>query len=372
VSQFESKLAGETGPATQSAAGSLMRRIRDLKKSFARQNWIGAILLFTILALMPALPFFKGWMASQASLVIIYIIAAAGLGILVGFTGLVSVGHGGFLAIGAYTSALLTVHFDIDLSVGLLAGAIAAGLVGCLLGLVFLRLSGAFMAIGTLGFAFCIGTIVNNVSLFEGGEGISLPPNHFFGIRIGDFGFYYVSLGVAALVTLSVFAITRSSTGRAFMALRDSERAAEASGVNRVYYRVLAFSISAAITGLAGVLNAHIVNFVSAEVYGDIWYSVDILVAVVVGGSATLLGPYLGGLFVVMVPYFFQELADLASILKGVALILVLLFAPAGVVELLSRPIRIWRQRQLLKIVESDPKQTRNKMARNLQTEASS
>jgi branched-chain amino acid transport system permease protein len=267
--------------------------------------------------------------------------------LLVGYTGLVTVGHGGFLAIGAYTSALLTKHAGIDLSLGLIASGIVAGLIGYGLGFIFLHLSGAFMAIGTLGFSFFVGAIVNNVPIFEGRTGINLPANHVFGIKIGDFGFYFVALAALALTTLLIYALVRSGVGRAFMALRDAEKAAESSGINRIFYRTLAFSISAAITGVAGALNGHITNYISSEVYADIWYSVDFLVACVVGGSATLMGPFIGGAFIVMVPFFLEKLADLAFILKGVVLIAVLLLAPAGVADMFARPIRAIRRRQL-------------------------
>jgi len=339
-------IAGRTAPA------SARESVKSLKARFARENWIMGILLFVCLAAAPILPGVKGWMATEASLVIIYIIAAQGVSILTGYTGLVSVGHGGFLAAGAYTSALFTEHYGIDMSVGLVLGAIFAGAIGQIMGLVFLRLSGAFMAIGTLGFAFFVGTIVNNVPLFEGRDGISLDHNHFFGFEIGDFGFYYVSLGVLALVTVFIYMLLNSGVGRAFKALRDSEKAAEASGVHRVRYRILAFTVSAAITGLAGVLNAHIVNYISAEVYGDIWYSVDILVAAIIGGSAMLMGPFVGGLFVVMVPFYLETLADFSFVLKGVVLILVLIFAPSGVAELIGRPLRNYRQK-LLRAVQA-------------------
>lgn len=318
-----------------------------LKLRFERHNQIAVGLLFAFAALFPLVPGVEGWMASQASLIIIYIIAAQGVSLLVGYTGLVTVGHGGFLAIGAYTSALLTKHFGVDLFLGLIAGGLTAGLIGYGLGFIFLRLSGAFMAIGTLGFAFFIGAIVNNVPIFEGRTGINLPANYIFGIKIGDFGFYLVALAALASTTLLMYALVRSGVGRAFMALRDAEKAAESSGINRVFYRTLAFSISAAITGVAGALNGHITNYISSEVYADIWYSVDFLVACVVGGSATLMGPFIGGAFIVMVPFFFEKLADFSYILKGIVLIAVLLLAPAGVADLLARPIRALRRRQL-------------------------
>lgn len=330
-------------------------KIDRLKARFERQNWIGLIAVFLAAAAFPFVPGVEGWMAFQVSMVIFYIIAAQGVSILTGYTGLVTVGHGGFLAIGAYTSALLTQHFAVDLVVGLIAGGLMAAFIGFVLGLIFLRLSGAFMAIGTLGFAFFVGTVINNVPLFEGREGISLPPNRVFGMEIEDIGFYYVSIVVLALSTLFIFFLIRSGVGRAFMALRDSEKAAESAGVNRVFYRTLAFSISAFITGVAGVLNAHIVNYVSAEVYADIWYSVDMLVAAIVGGSAMLMGPIIGGIFVVMVPFFFEELADFAYVLKGVVLIGVLILAPAGVAGVLARPFRAMRRRQLEKAAAQGP-----------------
>ncbi len=340
--------------ATTTAQGAFQvwnrKAVEVLKAKFQLQNWLAMIALFAVGIAFPLLPGVEGWQAYTVALVIIYIIAAQGISILVGYTGLVSVGHGGFLAIGAYTSALLTKYLGTDLITGLIAGGLMSGLIGFLLGFIFLRLSGAFMAIGTLGFAFFVGTIVNNVPIFEGREGISLPKNKIMFWVIGDIGFYYVSLIVFALVTLFIYCLIRSGVGRAFMALRDSEKAAESSGVNRVFYRTLAFSISAFITGLAGVLNGHIVNYVSSEVYADIWYSVDILVAAVVGGAAVLMGPVVGGVFVVMLPFFLEELADFAFILKGVVLILVLIFAPKGIVEVLGRPFRKSRERQLLEV----------------------
>lgn len=344
------------GPAQERLVHSRRQRneLASGKARFHRQDWIGAIVLFVLAALFPLLPMVEGWMAYTVALVIIYIIATQGVAVLTGYTGLVTVGHGGFLAIGAYTSALLTKYQGTEIITGLLAGGLMSALVGCALGLIFLRLSGAFMAIGTLGFAFFVGTIVNNVNFFEGREGIKLPKNRILMWEIGDVGFYYVALAVLALTTLLVYCLVRSGVGRALMALRDAEKAAESCGINRVFYRTLAFSLSAFITGLAGVLNGHIVRYISSEVYADIWYSVDFLVAAIVGGSAFIMGPVLGGIFVALLPFFLEELRDLAFILKGVALILVLMFAPAGLAEILGRPFQAWRRRRIGRLVGPD------------------
>lgn len=341
-------MTNSRNPAATASARILDRgAVTRLKQRFAAHNAWGVVALFAILALLPFLPGFKPWMAGQISLVIVYIVAAQGVSILTGYTGLVTVGHGGFMAIGAYASALMIKHWQADILLAIIGGAAAAAVVGILLGLVFLRLAGPFLAIGTLGFAFFIGTIVTNVPIFEGREGISLPKNRLFGMELGDIGFYFLGLAVFAAVTLFIFSLARSSVGRALKALRDAEKAAQSCGVNRLFYRMVAFTVSATITGAAGALSGLSVRYVSAEVFADIWYSVDILVACVVGGSAMLMGPIVGGAFVALLPFFLEKLADFSFILKGVVLILVLMFAPAGVCEVLARPFRAWRRRQL-------------------------
>lgn len=293
---------------------------------------------FLILLVLPF--FIESFYASLLTMTFVYIIAAVGVNILTGFTGLVTVGHGGFFAIGAYATALMGKYFGTSILPGLFAGGAAAGVVGFLLGIIFLRLSGAFLAIGTLGFAYAVGSIINNWSIFEGREGITLPSNSVFGVKFGDVGLYYFCvITMIALITLAA-SIIRSSVGRAFTAVRDSERAAEASGINLRLYKTLSFTVSAAFTGMAGALFAHHTNYVSSETFGDSWLSVDFLVAVVVGGQASLAGSILGGAFVVLLPYYLSEYKDFAFILKGAILILVLLFAPAGLSDLLGRLYR--------------------------------
>ena len=139
---------------------------------------------------------------------------------------------------------------------------------------------------------------------------------------------------------LASWSIIRSGVGRAFVAMRDSERAAEAMGINLRLYKTVAFAISAAMTAAGGVLFAHHNRYVSTETFGDTWLSVDFLTAVVVGGQASLFGSALGAAFVVMVPYYLGELRDFAYVLNGVALIAVLVFAPDGMAGVLARLLR--------------------------------
>ena len=293
---------------------------------------------FAGLVLLPAgIPSFY---ASLLAFTFTYVIAAVGVNLLTGYTGLVTVGHGGFFAIGAYTTALMAKHLGTSVVPGLLAGTLVSGLVGFALAMVCLRLGGAFLAIATLGFALAVGAILNNWPIFEGREGIQLGKNTLLGMPIRDVGFYYASLVVMGLIMLASWSIVRSAVGRAFIAMRDSERAAEAMGINLRLYKTVAFGISAAMTGAGGVLFAHHNRYVSTETFGDAWLSVDFLTAVVVGGQASLFGSALGAFFVVLVPYYLGELRDFAYILNGVALIAVLLFAPDGVAGVLARGLR--------------------------------
>jgi branched-chain amino acid transport system permease protein len=293
---------------------------------------------FAGLALMPTL--IPSFYASLLAFTFTYVIAAVGVNLLTGYTGLVTVGHGGFFAIGAYTTALLAKHLSTSVVPGLLAGTLVSGLIGFGLGIVCLRLGGAFLAIATLGFALAVGAILNNWPIFEGREGIQLGKNALLGLPVQDVGFYYVALAVMALIMLASWSLVRSGVGRAFIAMRDSERAAEAIGINLRLYKTWAFAISAAMTGAGGVLFAHHNRYVSTETFGDAWLSVDFLTAVVVGGQGSLLGPVLGAFFVVLVPYYLGELRDFAYILNGVALIAVLLFAPDGIAGVLARASR--------------------------------
>ncbi|MBI4636637.1 MAG: branched-chain amino acid ABC transporter permease [Candidatus Rokubacteria bacterium] len=296
-------------------------------------------LAFAILVLLPAL--IPSFYASLLGFTFTYVIAAVGVNLLTGYTGLVTVGHGGFFAIGAYTTALMAKHLGTSLLPGLLAGTLVAGVIGFALGIICLRLGGAFLAIATLGFALAVGAILNNWPIFEGREGIQLGKNALLGYLVKDVGFYYVSLGVMALVMLASWSIVRSAVGRAFIAIRDSERAAEAMGINLRLYKTVAFAISAAMTGAGGVLFAHHNRYVSTETFGDAWMSVDFLTAVVVGGQASLFGSALGGGFVVLVPYYLGELRDFAYILNGLALIGALVWAPDGVAGVLARGLRL-------------------------------
>ena len=258
----------------------------------SERGWQIALTFFGLAALAALPAFIPSFYASLLAFTFTYVIAAVGVNLLTGYTGLVTVGHGGFFAVGAYTTALMTMHLGTSIVPGLVAGVILSGIIGFALGMICLRLGGAFLAIATLGFALAVGAVLNNWPIFEGREGIKLSKNTVLGMPVQDVGFYYVSLGVMALVMLASWSIMRSGVGRAFIAMRDSERAAEAMGINLRLYKTVSFSISAAMTGAGGVLFAHHNRYVSTETFGDTWLSVDFLTAVVVGGQGSRLRRY--------------------------------------------------------------------------------
>jgi len=267
----------------------------------------GALLAVVLLA-----PLLVGaYLQSQIVFVFIYAIVGVGLLILTGFTGQVSLGHAAFLAIGAYTTAYLQ-RLGVPFVVYLPLSALIAGAVGALVGFPALRLSGIYLVIATIAFGFIVEEIAARwESVTNGNEGMRIKALDLFGFTLGrdGYGFYVVCLALLVAVMLGALNLLRSPTGRAFLAIRDSETAARSMGVNLAVYKVMAFSISAAITGLAGCLYAHKLSFVSPEMF-TLLLSLEFIIVIIIGGVGSLHGAVLGSIFVVMVDPFLTLLKD--------------------------------------------------------------
>ena len=267
----------------------------------------GALLAVVLLA-----PLLVGaYLQSQLVFVFIYAIVGVGLLILTGFTGQVSLGHAAFLAIGAYTTAYLQ-RLGVPFLVYLPLSALIAGAVGALVGFPALRLSGIYLVIATIAFGFIVEEIAARwESVTNGNEGMRIKALDLFGFTLGrdGYGFYVVCLALLVAVMLGALNLLRSPTGRAFLAIRDSETAARSMGVNLAVYKVMAFSISAAITGLAGCLYAHKLSFVSPEMF-TLLISLEFIIVIIIGGVGSLHGAVLGSIFVVMVDPFLTLLKD--------------------------------------------------------------
>lgn len=267
----------------------------------------GVLLAFLVIA-----PFvLSSYLVSQLVFVFIYAIVGVGLMILTGFTGQASLGHAAFLAIGAYTAAYLQ-QFNVPFPVYFLLAGILTGVVGAMVGFPALRLQGIYLVIATISFAFIVEEILARwESVTHGNEGMRVKALQFIGTTVSrdSPSFYFLCLAVLALTIVGTLNLLRSPTGRAFVAIRDSETAARSMGVNVSLYKVKSFAISAAITGFAGVLFAHKLSFISPEMF-TLQLSIEFIIVILIGGAFSPHGAVLGAIFIVMIDPFLTYLKD--------------------------------------------------------------
>jgi branched-chain amino acid transport system permease protein len=271
------------------------------------------------------------WYAVLAVLlgaVYIFAIAGVGLMLLVGYTGLISLGHAAFLGIGAYVNAVLLAR-GVPFLVTLPLAGLFTALCGAAIGRPTLRMSGLYLAIATLAFGSIVGTVFQKWTAVTGGfDGFAVPTPYVFGIPVESAtGIYYVSLVVLAFVLWVSANLLRSPTGRAMVAIRDSEVSAQSMGIHLARYKTLVFAVSAGMTGLAGALFAHYVRFLAPDAF-DVLLSVQFVTIVFVGGLGSLRGAILGAMFVRLLPQFIAIIRD--DLLFGLVLVLVILFQPGG------------------------------------------
>jgi branched-chain amino acid transport system permease protein len=286
-------------------------------------------------------------------------IAAMGLNLLTGFNGQISVGHGAFFGLGAYTTAILVADHEVHFLATFPVSIALCFVVGLVVGLPALRIKGLYLALTTLAVATLFPQLIARYrDLTEGSSGKSIPPSQrwqtpsWLGDLKPDQSRYLVTLAIAALVFLAVRNLVHSRTGRALIAIRDNETAAEVLGVNLALSKVITFGISAAIAGLGGSLSVMNSSIAAPNQYG-IALSIEILVAVVVGGVATIAGPALGAYLLefirdpqAMLPDGTPELfgwwptienPELSPIIFGAVLIALMMVAPGGLLGLLKR-----------------------------------
>lgn len=263
----------------------------------------------------------------------IYSMLGLGLNLLTGFTGQVSLGHAGFYAIGAYVSALLSLNFGVHFIFSCLAGAVVAALCGFLLGLPTLRLTGTYLSIVTLGFGEIVRMVMLNwESVTNGSMGLrNIPRPKFFGIELtlANNGFYYLMLVLLALITFGCILIVKSKIGRAFMAIKEDELAATMMGVKTTRYKVLAFVLSAFISGIAGALYASMIRYIDPNSFTfDI--SILIISIVILGGMGTFRGVFLGAALLISFPELLRFLLDYRFVVYGFILVIMMHFRPQG------------------------------------------
>jgi branched-chain amino acid transport system permease protein len=241
------------------------------------------------------------------------------------YSGQLTLANAGFMAIGAYTTVIMSLYLPTPLPLNMLVGALLAGLVGVLVGLPVLRLRGVFLAIATIGFveALRLGVILN-VPITGEGQGLKNPTAD----PLGGIVPILVSLPILAYL---VWRLTRTRLGQAWSAIREDELAASSNGINVPVYKMIAFVIGAVIAGFAGALETHINFFVDPTEYG-VARTIQILTFAVVGGTTNVFGPIVGAVFLTSLPEIVRQFASYRDVVNGIILILVIIFRPQGIV----------------------------------------
>lgn len=280
--------------------------------------------------LYPPLVGFSNYYLTLFVMMSIYVISAMGLNLLLGYGGQVSVGQAGFLMIGAYSVAIFSSKVGLPLLVTLPIAGIITGIVGLIIGLSSVRLKGHFLALVTLGFGISVPQIMLNWSNLTGGySGMSVTkPNIIFGIH-----FYYVAIVIMLLIIVVIYNIVNSSLGRAFIAVRDSEVAAESMGINVPLYKLFLFVISSFFTGIAGGLYAYWFGFVSPNDF-TLATSFLILAMVVVGGLASIPGAIIGAVVLSLIPHYTDQYVGLTNLIIGAMMVFIILVRPNGLASI--------------------------------------
>jgi branched-chain amino acid transport system permease protein len=322
---------------------------------------VAPILAFVALAVVVAVvpSFVSAFRAQQLAYVAIYLIALVGLDILTGYTGQISLGHGAFMAIGGYTTAILMADHGVKDVWTTPIAAVLTGVVGFLFGFPALRLSGLYLALATFAVAVSMPAVIKRFEGFTGGgSGInlfgipeltaSLTPVTVLGreLSFNDW-LYYLSWSIALVGYVLAWLFLRGRTGRALRAVRDSESAAQSSGVSLPRYKTLAFGVSAAYAGVAGSLFAIATTFVNPDTF-PVALSILLLVGVVVGGLGSLVGLIAGAVFIQFLPIWSQEVSKspgAPAVVSGVVLIALMFVLPMGVAGLIDRLRLLTRRR---------------------------
>ncbi|WP_462391948.1 branched-chain amino acid ABC transporter permease [Clostridium cadaveris] len=251
----------------------------------------------------------------------INIILAVSLNLITGITGQFSLGHAAFMAVGAYTSAILTSNFGMPFIVGIIGAAFMATVSGVFIGIPTLRLKGDYLAIATLGFGEIIKTLLLNNEYVGGASGFNYIPLY------TNWTWLFLMV-VLTIVVISNF--IKSKSGRACIAIREDEIAAEAMGINTTFYKVLAFAIGALFAGIAGALYGGYLSFITPESFGFM-KSIDILVIVVFGGMGSITGSIVGAIAISFISIVLQGIPELRMVIYSVILFIIMVYRPQGI-----------------------------------------
>jgi len=271
----------------------------------------------------------------------IFVIAALGLNLILGFTGQFTMGHAAFMSIGAYGSAIMTKNFNMPFPIALIVGVVLAAILSAIIGYPILRLKGDYLAICTLGFGEIVKVVIQNVDYFGGARGISAIPT--------KTSFAIVFFG-AALCFAILKNLINSSKGRAIMSVREDEIAAEAMGINSTKYKMISFIIGSSMAGLSGGLYAHFNTFIDPASF-NFAKSTELITYVVLGGMGSLSGTVLGTAILIYLPEGLRGLGtimkDYRMLIYAIMLVLMMIFRPQGILG--TREISIANIKKFIK-----------------------
>lgn len=322
------------------------------KNNYLKNPYVQFILFGLVLATLPIMaqtfPFIKSGYIITIGGTLIYAIAALGLNLLLGYSGLISLGTAGFMGLAAYISAYLTVDLGWPFLASMAVAVIIPTIIGILVGLVSLKIEGMYLAIATLAVSEVIRKTFEEFDFFTNGfSGKAAKFPSFFNISLDRATTYYLIVIVMVLVMILMYNMVNGQLGRALNAMRGSEAASQAMGVNLLKYRLIAFAFATAFAALSGVLYVHFVRYS----YPSIWslkLSLDFLAMIVIGGLRSIYGTVLGAfiifavpdLFLKQIPYFNQ----LSYMFNGILIILVIMFYPNGIVYLRYDIKKWWKK----------------------------
>jgi branched-chain amino acid transport system permease protein len=299
----------------------------------------GFALLIAILPYLFSLSSKTAYYTDVMVFVAIHSIICAGLSLLLGYTGQISLGQAAFYGIGAYGSGILTTQVHLNPWLAMVAGAVIAALLAVIIGMPSLKLKGHYLAMATLGFGMIAYIFLNECIILTGGpSGFgSIPPLSIAYFEISStLAFYYFSWFVAVVVLVISLNIVNSRPGRALKAIHGSERAAAAMGIDIARAKVEVFVVSGIFGALAGSLYAHFVTFINPPPF-NVFFSLKILMMVAIGGIGSIWGAFLGAALLTFLPEWLSSLQDFDVLAYGVILLLIVMYCPDGIVGLLAK-----------------------------------
>ena len=301
-------------------------------KAILRSRLTPLIALALIMAVVPMIAP-TSFHLRVAALVWIFSLAALGLTILMGYAGQVSLGHAGFLGIGAYAVAIGPARFGLDPLLCLLLGAVLSGVIAWLVGRPILKLKGYYLAIATLGFGVIVALILHSETELTGGpDGMSVARITLFGWRVtGALNWYWVSAGALLIGALIALNIAASPTGRALRALHDSEVAAAGAGIDVSAKKLAAFVVAAVYAAVAGGLLAAMNGLITPEA-ASFSHSVEFVAMVIIGGLGSVFGTVLGAAFLVVLPQTLTAFQEYEQAVLGLLIMVFMIFLPQGIV----------------------------------------